>query len=248
MGFWPALFFVCGVSLAHAQSFKVPELRAPVNDDAQILSGSLQRNLSATLDQVYKSGGPQIAVLVVQSLDGETVESASIKVVDTWKLGKAEKDNGALILVALKDRKVRIEVGQGLEGDLTDLYSKRIIDQILVPYFKKGRFDEGIWFSAREIVELTSPQHLSLFDKSESGYSSAGGQPRPSIPLWVIILVIIIIFFNAVFGRRRSGFGWNQGSSWGRRGGFGGGGFGGGFGGFGGGGGGFSGGGASGSW
>ena len=93
-----------------------------------------------------------MAVLTVPSLEGEDLEGFSIRVAEAWKIGTAENDNGAILLVSRDDREVRIEVGYGLEGKLTDLMSGRIIDQIIVPNFKAGRFDDGFLQATDAII------------------------------------------------------------------------------------------------
>jgi len=241
---------------AQGEPFKVPVLSRPVMDEAQMLDPTVRQQLNQVLEGLWRQGGSQLVVLTIPELGGETIEQASIRVVDQWKLGDAQKDNGVLLMVAKTERKVRIEVGQGLEGELTDAYSKRIIDQAIVPLFKEGRFTEGIVMGAYRILEKTDPQFPfnQAFQGLEGMQPSRRGQSSGSLNglqlIFVIIFVILAIFFNIIsrvtglgrslrhHGHRRDGWG----GGWGG----GGGGFGGG--GFGGGGGGFSGGGASGNW
>ncbi len=98
----------------------VPALRSAVTDQAGILSPATRQQLESALRQIQKIGGTQLAVLTVPDLAGLTIEQASIRVVDAWKLGSKKDDKGLLLMVARDERKVRIEVGQGLEGVLTD--------------------------------------------------------------------------------------------------------------------------------
>ena len=116
-------------------SLDVPKLTGPVVDLAGVLSRSEQAEISASLLQFQRQYGPQLQVLVVPKLEDETIESYSIKVVDAWKLGTKGKDNGVLLLIATDDRKVRIEVGRGLEGDLPDALAGRIIRAGILPFF-----------------------------------------------------------------------------------------------------------------
>src|SRR6185436_11697064 len=107
--------------------------RAPVMDQAGVLSARESSKLDSYLQSVREKGGPQIGILTIPSLQGQTIEEFSIKVADKWKLGGAKADDGAVIVLSVQDHKVRIEVGQGLEGNVTDLYSKRIIDRVMIP-------------------------------------------------------------------------------------------------------------------
>ncbi len=233
----------------------VPPLTGPVVDQAGMLDARWERQLSdlCRAARAREGGtGVQLQYLLVPSLEGEAIESFSMRVAEAWKLGTRGKDNGVLVVVARDDRRVRIEVGGGVEGGLTDAQSGRIIRNTIAPAFREGRYGEGLYEAGRQIlaalgslpegVEAPRPRGqpvglpfpLGLL----FGLLLAGGAPL------VFGLIIVAIVLRALFGRRR-GF-W--GGPWG--GGFGGGGWGGGGGGGGwsGGGGGFSGGGASGSW
>ena len=122
----------------------VPFLAGRVNDNAGILSPQVVAELETMLAAHEDSTSNQVAVLTIPSLEGEVLEEYSLKVAETWALGQADKDNGVLLLVARDDRKVRIEVGSGLEGDLTDAVSGRIIRNEIVPRFRDGDFDGGV--------------------------------------------------------------------------------------------------------
>ena len=111
----------------------VPSLTGRVVDQAGILSPSAEETLAALLAAHEDSTTNQVAVLTISSLDGEAIEAFSIRVAETWALGAAEKDNGVLLVVAVADRKLRIEVGFGLEGDLPDVIASRIIREEIVP-------------------------------------------------------------------------------------------------------------------
>jgi len=123
---------------------EVPFLVSRVNDNAGILSGSTVRDLEQMLKRHEDSTSNQVVVLTVRSLEGESLEQYSIRVVDAWKLGQRGKDNGVLLLVVPEDRKVRIEVGRGLEGDLPDIMCGIIIRREIIPRFKEGDFSAGV--------------------------------------------------------------------------------------------------------
>jgi uncharacterized protein len=234
---------------ASAAEFEVPALRSAVTDQAGILSPATRQQLESALRQIQRVGGTQLAVLTVPDLAGLTIEQASIRVVDAWKLGSKKADKGVLLLVARDERKVRIEVGQGLEGALTDAYSKRIIDETITPLFKQDDMDGGVIMGVFQIARTTNPDvDLRPFLEGQLRERRSGRTRSPWQSLFGILLMV------AIFSTRRGMLpmmflgGMAMGGYAGRRshGGFGGGG--GGFGGFGGGGGGFSGGGASGGW
>lgn len=219
----------------------VPALRQRVNDYAGMISPVARAEIEQKLAALEAEDGTQIAILTVPSLQGEPIEEFSIRVAEAWKLGDAKRDNGVLLIVSKGDRKVRIEVGYGLEGRLTDLESGRIIDGVIKPAFKSGDFDAGFTGAADAMVTAVKGEF-----KADS--SSKDDDDNPSIPL-VLIILIVLFFYLRMFGGRHHGGPYVSGG-WGGPGGgifTSGGGFGG-DGGFSGGGGGFGGGGASGDW
>jgi uncharacterized protein len=236
----------------HADEFRVPPLRGAVNDTTGMLSAGASRNLESALRALHERGGTQLAVLTLPSLSGLPIEQASIRVVDEWKLGTEKQDDGVLLLIAREERKVRIEVGQGLEGVVTDAYAKRIIDEGMVPLFRAGDVNSGVTLGVFQIARLTNPEvdlrpylEGSLRAPTTAQHRARG---RGSIPIFALIAAVPLLmmrlgsFGGVPYYRRRRGYYWGGGGF------MGGGGFGGGGGGFGGGGGGFSGGGASGGW
>ncbi len=127
-----------------AIALPVPTLRGRVNDEAGLISPEAEARISATLEALENDTGAQVAVLTVTSLEGEALEDYSLRIAETWKLGRADEDDGALLLIAKNDRKMRLEVGYGLEPVLSDVLSRRILDQILRPAFRAGDFDGGV--------------------------------------------------------------------------------------------------------
>ena len=233
-------------SSAPAAEFAVPALRSAVTDQAGILSPTTRQQLESALRQLERGGGTQLAVLTLPDLGGLTIEQASIRIVDEWKLGSKAGDNGVLLLVARDERRVRIEVGQGLEGVLTDAYSKRIIDEGITPLFRQGDMNAGVTVGVYQIARLTNPE-LDLKPYLEGQLRQRSSRSRTArSPLQSLFFLIMLV---ALFSMRMGflPFLFMGGGGFGRSGGgFGGGS--GGFGGFSGGGGGFSGGGASGGW
>jgi uncharacterized protein len=133
-----------GSNIVFAQK-PIPELWGQrVHDEAHALKQTTIDQLEKDLKTYEDSTSNQIAILIVQSLDGEVIEEYSLKVAEKWKLGTKSKDNGALLLIAIDDHKMRIEVGHGLEGVLTDAQSNRIIRNEMAPNFRRGDYDAGV--------------------------------------------------------------------------------------------------------
>lgn len=139
-----ALLWWLGCSSAFAAVVPVPTLTARVIDQTQSLSATELRALEDKLASFERAKGVQLAVLVVASTGDDSIEQYGIRVVEQWKLGRAEVDDGVLLLVARNDRRLRIEVGYGLEGVLTDALCRRIIDDRIKPYFGNGDYYTGI--------------------------------------------------------------------------------------------------------
>ncbi|MBR30470.1 MAG: hypothetical protein CMN77_04105 [Spirochaetaceae bacterium] len=153
----------------------LPDLTGRVVDLAEIIPPSTESRLTSLLQRHEEATTDQVVVLTVDSLEGLEIEDYSMRVVEKWKIGQKGKDNGVLLLVAKNDRKVRIEVGYGLEGKLTDLYSNRIIENRIVPEFKKGNFGEGILYGVSGILyRLGSPVASEASDEL-SGTGSFSG-------------------------------------------------------------------------
>lgn len=231
----------CLVSF-RVHALEVPALTGPVVDEAQFLSRDASRAIESALRNLYQTEGIQFQVLIIDKLVDETIEGYAIKVVDEWKLGKKGDDRAALFIIALDDRKMRIEVGRGLEGELTDITTGRIIEEVK-PFFKKNDFDNGVALG------------LALMAQAEGKKLDFQGQVKPrhhrkggSASLVLFAIFGLIFFLQFFFPNSRGGRGGMGGfGGFGGGGGWGGG-SGGGGGSWGGGGGGFSGGGSSGSW
>lgn len=231
-----------------AAEFEVPALRSAVTDRAGILSPVTRQKLESALQELRRVGGTQLAVLTLPDLAGLTIEQASIRVVDEWKLGTEKGDKGVLLLVARDERKVRIEVGQGLEGKLTDAYSKRIIDEGITPLFRQGDMNGGVTVGVYQIARLTNPK-IDLRPYLEGQLRQRNSRSRRESSPWATLFggLLMLVVFSSRMGLLPllllGGMGGRRGMGH-----YGGGLGGGGFGGFSGGGGGFSGGGASGGW
>jgi uncharacterized protein len=131
---------------------EVPYLTGRVNDYAEMIDQVTEERIETKLGDFETATGAQVAVLTIESLEGDPLEDFSLRVVETWELGRQGVDDGLLLLVARDDRKMRIEVGYGLEGSLTDLESGRILNNILRPAFRSGEFAAGIEAGVDAIV------------------------------------------------------------------------------------------------
>lgn len=172
-----ALLVTAALWAGAAVAFEVPFLTGRVVDQAALLDDSLEESLSARLEQLERETGAQLVVLTVVSLDGLSVEDASMQVVETWKLGRENTDDGVLLLVAPTERKLRIEVGYGLEGALPDARARRIVDQVIVPAFKAGNFAGGIDAGVGEIEKAVRGEADTLPQTAvgSSGDTLGGG-------------------------------------------------------------------------
>src|SRR5215207_8188466 len=132
----------------------VPPLSGRVVDQTGTLAAGDVASLTQALRDLETRKGSQIAVLIVPTTDGEAIEQFSLRVAEAWKIGRKKIDDGALLVVAKNDRKLRIEVGYGLEGTLTDVTSKRIIDEEITPKFKSGDFAGGISAGINRIIRV----------------------------------------------------------------------------------------------
>jgi uncharacterized protein len=189
-----ALFFLLGIvilaylSAESGYCLQVPALKGRVNDYGNILSAATETQLDQYLRQLEQTDSTQIAVLTIPSLQGDSLEGFSLKVAEDWKIGQENLDNGALLLVAVSDRKVRIEVGYGLEGSLTDLRAGRIIKNVILPRFKQGNFDQGIIDGVNAMIQTVKGEYTP--PESHSG----GGGKDP------FGLLVMLIFFSSIIG------------------------------------------------
>lgn len=150
----------CAAATAARADVAVPPLTARVTDLTGTLSAQQRAALEQKLEAFEKSKGSQIAVLVVPTTAPEEIEQYSIRVVDEWKLGRKGIDDGALLLVARDDRRLRIEVGRGLEGVIPDIAANRIVADTITPYFRSGDFYGGIDAGVAQLIALAEGEPL----------------------------------------------------------------------------------------
>ena len=240
------IIFLLALSVKCLSALEVPELKGRVNDYADLLTEEEKQKLENTLKGIETNTSAQLVLLTVISLMGDDLEDFSMRVSEDWQIGQKDKDNGVILLVALSERRIRIEVGYGLESVLPDGRCGTIIRNVITPAFRNGKYYEGLndAFLAMNSY-ITGSDNIDQFEKK---YASS---EEDDVLAGIIVIIIFIIIFAFIFigigkrSSRRKGRGvfWIGGSGWNSSGG-------GGFssGGFSGGGGSFGGGGASGGW
>jgi uncharacterized protein len=247
---------LCLFFAAFAFAFDFPQLTGRVVDQAGVMSPQSKSDIETKSKTLEDKSGIQLVVATVKSLQGSDIETYANELARFWKLGEAKKNNGVLLLVAPNEHKVRIEVGYGLEGTLTDALSSVIINTAVTPRFKSGDFSGGIERGVDGIISVLSGDSAEWQPKVNVRREDTSSDFDKLFPLLFFLIMIFIIWYlirNAGGGRPPGRGGRSPPiifpGGWGDGGGFGGGGGGGGFGGgFSGGGGSFGGGGASGSW
>src|SRR4030095_15894233 len=185
------------ILLGHtAFALDVPKLEARVTDLAGRLSDEQVHDLEANLQELESKDSTQVAVLVIPTLEEEQLEEYSHKVASAWKLGQKGRDNGALVLIAMKERKIRIEVGYGLEPTLTDARSRRIIQNNMIPHFKTGDFYSGIEAGITGIIQVVRGTYQA--EPSRPPSNRSGG--RRSFD-WIIFLFIPFLWVLGAVGK-----------------------------------------------
>ncbi|MCA7880854.1 YgcG family protein [Burkholderia contaminans] len=190
-----------GGTYAHAD-VQVPPLTARVTDETGTLTDEQKATLEQTLKAFEARRGTQIAVLIVPTTDPESIEQYSMRVVEQWKLGRKSVDDGALLIVAKNDRALRIEVGYGLEGVLTDATSNRIIDEVIVPRFKEGDFYGGISAGLDSIMRVANGESLPPPQKRHRTSDGAGRL----LPVLFLLTVMAGGLLRAMLGRLPGAF------------------------------------------
>jgi uncharacterized protein len=195
---------------------EIPYLTGRVTDNANILSPETRRLLTDSLKAHEERTTNQVVVLTLQTLDGESIEDFANKVFNEWKLGQKDRDNGVLIVVVPDDRRMRIEVGYGLEGTLPDLMASRIIQNIMTPRFRNGDYDRGITDGTLAVLRTIEGEYVAeadgIIEESSSGGLDLSGMESPEMPIVERILIGAFIFgligLFTVLGILTPGFGW----------------------------------------
>jgi uncharacterized protein len=197
-----AVFICLAILLAtHATPAMALELPEPsttgfVNDYAGMLSEQTVTGLEGKLREYEQSSSNEITVVTVDDLQGTTIEDYAVRLFEKWKIGKESSDNGILLLVAKSEHKVRIEVGYGLEGSVTDAESSSIIRDVITPAFKQSDFDKGVSDGVDTIIKAASTEYAG-----QGGAGSGGGESSPWSALkdlGSLVLPAIFILFGLV--------------------------------------------------
>lgn len=215
---------------------------APVVDEFGLLQAGEVAQLENLVREIKQKSGVELTVFIPATLQGREIEDFSIAVAEKWQLGRKKEDKGLLLTIAPKERKMRFEVGYGLEGELTDLFTRRVLDDVMRPHFRVGQYYEGILGS---LIAIQEKVPLGLEQSPAATFSKPPRRKKSMENIFFFVVVVLFVIFSILsrllgFGRRRrggfygslgglgglsGGGGWSSGgSSWGG----GGGGFGGG--------------------
>jgi uncharacterized protein len=196
--FWIVLAALVIPTAGFAQAvLPVPELRERVTDLTGTLEEGQRASLAAKLESLENDTGAQVAVLLVQTARPEAAEQFALRVAEAWRLGREGIDDGALLLVALADREVRVEVGYGLEGALTDATSRRIIDEAILPHFRNGDMYGGLAAGVDRITAVVRGEELPPPEPPETGES----RWTELLPFLFIAVLLGGAILRAIFGR-----------------------------------------------
>jgi uncharacterized protein len=192
-----ALLFVSTI-FSFARALDVPPLRGRINDYAGLLSRDRAQALEDRLAAFERDTGHQVAVLTIPSLESDALEDFSIRVAEAWKIGKKGFDNGAILLVAQKEHKLRIEVGYGLEGVLPDAIANRIVSEVIVPRFRENDYSGGIEAGVNAILQVTKGEALP------EGARTTTRNDRSRVPslLTALTITAILALFIGMMQRR----------------------------------------------
>jgi uncharacterized protein len=175
----------------------IPALTARVTDRTGTLSEAERAKIEERLAQYERDTGNQLVVLLVPSTAPEPIEAYSIRVAEAWKIGRKGADNGAVFVIAKNDRKMRIEVGYGLEGVLTDVQARRIIGDVVAPYFKNDRYAAGIEAGVDRIIAITSQGGTAPAERGRGRGVQGGTDPGT----WLLILLIVVPVLGGILRR-----------------------------------------------
>lgn len=182
----------------HAHALDVPKLQGHVNDYANMISPSTKAELEKELISFEQTDSTQIVILTIPSLEGEVLGEFSIKAAEAWKIGQKGKDNGIIITVAKQEKKIRVEVGRGLEGKLTDLAAGRIVDLVIKPKFKRGDFDGGFVAGVHSLIDTTRGEFK--VDKNHLPKKKNNIHSFLTILIFGVIVLLFIGSMSRIFG------------------------------------------------
>ena len=166
-----------------------------VNDFAGLLNQEEKIAIETKLDSFEKESSNEIAIVTIASLEGDSIENFAVKLFEEWGIGKKDKDNGVLVLIAKEDRQMRIEVGYGLEGSLTDAQSYWIIKNVMTPAFVSDDFYSGIDGAVDSIIQAVKGEYVPSEDASDSGFDNVN---------WFFLIFVLPIWLTSILARSKS--------------------------------------------
>jgi uncharacterized protein len=197
-----AVVWLCFVTIGAARALTFPALSGRVVDEAQLLMPAERASLTASLADLEAKTTDQFVIVTLKSLQGTTIEDYGYQLGRHWQIGQKDKNSGVLLIVAAAERKVRIEVGYGLEGTLTDALTKVIIENAIVPAFRSGNFAGGIKSGTDEIIRILRKEAGTLPVTANRGMAPTG--PDAPMPVWLVIVLgvgaVALLIFCAVSG------------------------------------------------
>ena len=185
---------ICLGFIAHAE-VAVPSLNARITDLTNTLTAEQKSHIEQKLTTLEQTEGSQLAVLIIPTTKPETIEDFSFRVVSKWKLGREDVDDGVLLTIAKNDRKIRIEVGDGLEGAITDISAGRIISEYITPEFRQGRFYEGVLAGTGQIENLIKGEPLP------APATNQGNDSEGPLVFWIFASAFLSPFLSLILGR-----------------------------------------------
>jgi uncharacterized protein len=195
-GAWAGLVLALALAFTAWAAPNFPELTGRVVDQANVIPPATRVDLETKLADLEMKSGIQLVVATVSSLDGEEIEPYANELFRTWKLGEKAKNNGVLLLVAPKERRVRIEVGYGLEGTLTDALSKVIITNAIAPRFKTGNYGEGITRGVDDIITVLTTEASEWQQRNSLRLDN---DPSDEAAGWLLLGFVVLFFMMLTF-------------------------------------------------
>ena len=186
------IVWVCLICACAAQTLVFPALTGRVVDEAGLLDAAARTALTESLAGLEQKTTDQLVVVTLKSLQGRSIEDYGYQLGRRWQIGQKDKNNGALLIVAPNERKVRIEVGYGLEGALTDAVSKLIIENSILPRFKVADYAGGIKRGVEDIIQVLSGDAQEWQDRAAQKVSIDNAQPPPDGAVWPAIVVVLL--------------------------------------------------------
>jgi uncharacterized protein len=197
-----AAFLAALCAAAALAATPVPKLATRVTDLAGTLSATQRDALESKLAAFEKQRGSQVAVLIVPTIGDETIEEFAGRVTDEWQLGRKGVDDGVLFAIAMKERRVRIHTGRGVQGTLTDALSKRIVSEIVSPRFRNGDFPGGIDAGVDAIMKAVEGEGLPLPKETPSPGKGDGGSSFGDFAIFALFAIPIVgMVLRSMFGR-----------------------------------------------